>query len=170
MKSNWSRLLQECSYFSVMSQSIRTMFLGFSCCTTLGEIWDISGSGWGCTELYVCTQWLHVSVLTYSDAKGRFEYVMVACSTVSRCQVITHRTPTYWVQNDSTIHKPVRHVLLCLWFICQHTELNHLLLFVSYNFSNKWHHCWYISAKRKPFHPMTWQFVHDGIWTQSMSL
>lgn len=106
MKSNWSRLLQECSYFSVMSQSIRTMFLGFSLCTTLGgntrcsrdcecergECIDLDSSfGSMCVCVCVCTQWLYVSVLLpYSDAKGWFEYVMVACSSVSRCHIIAH--------------------------------------------------------------------------------
>lgn len=67
-----------------------------------GEIWDVPGivcvTEGECIDLdssfgsvCVCTQWLYVSVLLpYSDAKGWFEYVMVACSSVSRCHIITH--------------------------------------------------------------------------------
>lgn len=60
MKSNWSRLLQGRSYFSVMSQSIWMTFRGFSCCTTLGEIWDFGV--WVVEQLSVCvcvpSEWL----------------------------------------------------------------------------------------------------------------
>lgn len=157
MKSNWSRLLQECSYFSVMSQSIRTMFLGFSCSTTLGEIWDISGRGWGCTECMcvhsdsTCLCWptqmpkggLNTSRLQYSvTLSGNHTPNSVILSSKLFYYSYTCTTPSA----VSVIYLPI-----------QKTD------FHSHNFTNKWHHCWWRDNHnfRRPDSSFTMAFGHN---------
>ena len=116
IKCNWSRLLQEWPYVSVMSQSIRATFLGFSCCATLGgggyETFQRVGERvyWVCVCVCVC-----VSVLHDWDTRE----VWIHHDYLQNSVTLTHNnhtpdTVSTWVQRATTnlFKIPTGHVLL----------------------------------------------------------
>lgn len=111
----------------------RNALISLLCHSPLGQCsWvSLALQHWGKYETFqggdggvlsVCAYTVTVRVCADLLRCQREVWIHHACSTVSRCQVITHRTLSYWVQNYSTIHIPVQLLLLCLWFICQYRK------------------------------------------------